>query len=166
MPFDLTVEHIAMVGMDNAEILGAPGAHPNEQAAVRAVAGARDTLAAFLDAQLVAEATRFTAGPIDALLTPGARAALTDQDRAGLGQIPQPVARTVTGPAVARAQVLMLGEQVDAVTLTYRTLLTLVLPDNEHVPATQSGSITFVPTEAGWRADALEVTSDLPGATP
>lgn len=164
--FSLTVQDIVVDGMDNAAILGAAGAPPSNEAAVRAVAGARDALAAFLDAQLVADGTRFTAGPIDGLLSTRARAAVTDQDRAGLGQTAVDAVRTVAGPASARAHVLLVGEQVDAVTLTYEALLTLVLGDDTELPARQSGAMTFVPTPEGWRADAVEVTTDLPQATP
>lgn len=160
--FALTVAEITVVGMDNAAIVGAAGATPSDEAAVGAVTGTREVLAAFLDAQLLAEATRFSAGPIEGLLSPAARAALTDADRAGLGQVTLPVARSVPGPASAQAQVLLLGDQVDAVTLTYEVAFTLVLDDDAHVPARQAGSMTFVPTDEGWRADAVEVTTDLP----
>lgn len=163
--FDLTVEHITVVGLDNAEIRGVAGAQPNDEKARQAVTGARDTLATFLDAQFVAPQSRFSGGPIDALLTPAAHAALTDEARAGLGQMALPVSHTVTGPAAARAQVLVLGDAVDAVTLTFDAALTIVLDDDTHVPVTQSGSMTFLPTEVGWRADAVEVTTDLPEGT-
>lgn len=165
VPFDLAIEHISLVGLDNAEILGIAGAPPDDQAALAAVTGAREALAAFLDAQFVAPDTRFTAAPIDGLLTPTAHAALTDEHRAGLGQVALPIARTVTGPAVASAQVLRLGNQVDAVTMTYEALLTVVLTDDTSVPVRQAGSMTFLPTPQGWRADAVEVTTDLPETT-
>lgn len=161
--FSLTVDQITVVGLDNAEIRGHQAATASDEAAVGAVAGAREALAGFLDAQLLAEATRFSSAPIEALLSPRALSAITDPDRAGLGQVALPVARTVPGPAGAQAQVLLLGDQVDAVTLTYEVLFTVVLEDDAHVPARQAGSVTLIPTPGGWRADAVEVTTDLPG---
>lgn len=165
-PFDLAVHHITIVGMGNAEILGAASPPPDEGAAQRAANGARDTLAAFLNAQFVDEGTRFTGGPVDGLLTPRAHAALTDGDRVGLGQLPLPVARTVTGPATTRAQVLLVGGEVDAVTLTYEAHLVVVLDDGQESAVKQAGTLTFVPTEHGWRADAVEVGTELPELTP
>jgi len=165
-PFELTVERITVVGMDNAAILGRRGTPAASAVAEQAVAAARDVLAAFLDAQLAAEDTRFSAGPIDHLLSPRARAALTDEDRAGLGQAALPVGRTITGPASTVAQVLVDGDRAHAVTLSYNALLTVVLEDGTSSPAKQSGAMTFVPTDEGWRADAVEVTTDLPEASP
>lgn len=161
-PFELKVERITVVGMDNAAIRGARAAPAASDVAEQAVAAARDVLRAFLDAQLVAEDTRFSAGPIDHLLSRRARAALTDEDRAGLAQLALPVARTITGPASAVAQVLVDGDGAHAVTLSYNALLTIVLEDGRSSSAKQSGAMTFVPTEEGWRADAAEVTTDLP----
>lgn len=166
VPFDLTVDDITVVGLSNAEIRGAAAPQPDEGAAVRAVAGARDALAAFLDAQFVAADTRFSAAPIDHLLSARAVGAVSEQDRAGLGQVALPVARTVTGPASAQAHVLLHGDQVDAVTLTYDALLTIILSDDTAAPGTLSGAMTFVPTDEGWRADAVEATSDLPEVSP
>lgn len=165
VPFDLTVDTITLVGMSNAEIRGAAAPPADDGAAVRAVAGARDVLAAFLDAQFVAADTRFTAGPIDRLLSARALGTISEQARAGLGQVALPVARTVTGPASAQAHVLVHGGEVDAVTLTYEALLTVVRPDDSAAPATLSGAMTFIPTPEGWRADAVEATSDLPEVT-
>lgn len=162
-PFDLRIEDIAIVGMDNAEILGAPGAPTSHAAAEHAVTAARDALRAFLNAQLVADETRFSAGPIDELLSARARTAVTAEDRAGLGQLDLAVDRTVTGPASALAQVLVHGEDVAAVTLSFNVLLTVVLEDGTDVAAKQSGAMTFVPTDEGWRADGVEVTTELPG---
>lgn len=163
-PFDLVVHDITLVGLSNAEIRGTPGPPTDHGAAERAVAGARDALAAFLDAQFVAQDTRFSAAPIDRLLSPRALGVLSEQDRAGLGQVALPVARTVTGPASTRAHVLVHGAEVDAVTLTYDAALTVVLSGDRAAPATLSGAMTFVPTPEGWRVDAVEATSDLPEA--
>lgn len=162
VPFDLTVDTITMVGMSNAAIRGTAGPPADHGAAERAVAGARDVLAAFLDAQFVAEDTRFSAAPIDRLLSARALGTISQEGRAGLGQLALPVAHTVTGPASAQAHVLVHGGEVDAVTLTYDALLTIVGPDDSAAPATLSGAMTFIPTPEGWRADAVEATSDLP----
>lgn len=164
-PFDLEVTRVTIVGMDNAAILGGSGAPTNDAVAKDVVAAARDVLAAYLDAQFVAEDTRFSAGPIDGLLSGRAREALTEEDRAGLGQAAVPVDRTITGPASAVAQVLMDGAQAHAVTLSHNALLTVVLEDGTSSPVKQSGTMTFLPFEEGWRADAVEVTTDLPEDT-
>lgn len=163
-PFDLEVVRITVVGMDNAAILGAAKAPSNNEVAEDAVAAARDVLAAFLDSQFVAEDTRFSAAPIDAMLSVRARDALTADDRAGLGQVALPVARTVSGPASTVAQVLMDGDQAHAVTLSHNVLFTVVLEDGTSSPVKQSGTMTFLPSDEGWRADAVEITTDLPEA--
>lgn len=163
-PFDLEVARITVVGMDNAAILGT-GRDPSDNAVAEdAVAAARDVLAAFLDSQFVAEDTRFSAAPIDAMLSARARDALTAEDRAGLGQVALPVDRTVTGPASTVAQVLMDGDQAHAVTLSHNALFTVVLEDGSESSVKHSGTMTFQPFDEGWRADAVEVTTDLPEA--
>jgi len=165
-PFDLTVEDIVIVGMDNAGILGVAGTPPSDAAAAAAVSAARDALGAFLNAQLVDEATRFSAAPVDQLLSARARATASENDRAGLGQVDLPVARTITGPASAVAEVLLHGEEVHAVTLSFNALLTVELAGGTASAAKQSGAMTFLPTEEGWRADAVEVTIELPEGAP
>lgn len=165
-PFDLTVERITVVGMDNAEILGVAGTPPSNKAAELAVAAARGALATFLNAQLVDEGTRFSAAPVNALLSARARAVVSPEDRAGLGEVAVPVARTITGPASTVAQVLVNGEIAHAVTLNYTALLTVELEDGSQSPVKQSGAMTFLPTDEGWRADAVEVTTELPEAGP
>lgn len=164
-PFDLEVARITVVGMDNAAILGTRSSPSNTDVAEDAVAAARDVLAAFLNSQFIAEDTRFSAAPIDTMLSARALDALTAEDRAGLGQVTLPVDRTVTGPASTVAQVLMDGDQAHAVTLSHNVLFTVVLEDGSESSVKQSGTITFVPSAEGWRADAVEVVTDLPEVT-
>lgn len=164
-PFDLTVERITVVGMDNAAILGVAGRPASNEAAELAVAAARRALATFLNAQLLDEGTRFSAAPVDGLLSARARAVVSPEDRAGLGQVAVPVTRAITGPASTVAQVLLDGETAHAVTLNYSALLTVELQDGTQSPVKQSGAMTFVPTDEGWRADAVEVRTELPEVT-
>lgn len=165
-PFDLRVERIAVVGMGNAAVRGVPGPAPSNEAAELAVEAARRSLAAFLNAQLADEHTRFSAAPIDALLSARARAAASDEHRAGLGQVALPAVRTITGPASAVAQVLVDGTRAHAVTLTYTAMLTVELAGGRQEPVKQTGSMTFLPTDEGWRADAVEVATDVPEIGP
>lgn len=158
--FDLRVERIRVTGMDNAEILGVAATPVRDEAASAAVRGARRVLLDFLNAQLLAEATRFSAGPVDALLTDRAKAVVTPEDRAGLGQLDLPVERTKRGPASATATVLVHGDAPHAVTLAYTALLTIVASDGES-PVKQHGTITFVPTDEGWRAEAVDVSLEV-----
>lgn len=165
-PFDLRVERITVVGTGNAALLGVPGPPPSNEAAELAVDAARRALLTFLNAQLADEATRFSAGPVDRLLSAGARRVVTPEHRAGLGQVDLPIARTITGPAATVAQVLVDGTTAHAVTLTYTARLTVELADGQQAPVEQSGSMTFLPTPEGWRADAVQVTTELPEAAP
>lgn len=159
-PFNLRVERIRVAGMDNAEILGTAAIPVRDEAASAAVRGAREVLATFLNAQFVDEGTRFSAGPIDALLTNRAKAILTEEDRAGLGHLNLAVEKTKRGPASATATVLVHGDAPHAVTLAYTALLTIVADDGER-PVKQHGTVTFVPTDTGWLAEAVDVSLEV-----
>lgn len=160
-PFSLRVENIRLVGMDNAGLLGRAGTPVDNDAAETAVRGARDRLRAFLNAQLVDENSRFSAEPIDRLLTGAARALISADDRAALGELDLSVERTITGPAAASATALMHGGAPHAVTLAYTALLTVVADDESSSSMKQTGTITFVPTDDGWRAEAVDVSLEM-----
>lgn len=160
-PFEVRIDDIKVSGMDNAEILGRPATPIPDEGAEAAAAGARDALGRFLTAQLVDEATRFSAAPIDALLTDRARAALTEEDRAALGQLDLAVDRTITGPAATTATVLMDGPSPHAATLGYTALATVVAEDGTRAGVRYTGTMTFVPTEDGWRAEAVDVSLEV-----
>lgn len=164
VPFELDIHRIRMVNADNAEIRGVQATPADHEAAERAVEAARSNLEAFLDAQFVDEETRFSGEPIAGLLTPRAQASLTDGDRAGLGAIDTPVARTFTGPTSAVAQVVLEGSATHLVHLWYVTKLRAEFDDGTTTPVDQRGSMTFVPTEEGWRVEAVEVDLQLPEA--
>lgn len=163
-PFNLDIHRIRLVNADNAEIRGAGATPADHEAAKRAVEAARKRLETFLNAQFVDEETRFSSKPLDPLLTPRARETLTDADRAGLGAIDTPVARTFTGSASAVAQVVLEGSKTHLVHLWYATTLRAELEDGTKTPVDQRGSVTFVPTGQGWRGQAVEVDLTLPEA--
>lgn len=163
-PFNLDIHRIRLVGADNAEIRGAGSTPADHEAAKRAVEAARKRLETFLNAQFVDEKTRFSDQPLGPLLTPRAKDSLTNADRAGLGAIDTPVARTFTGSASAVAQVVLEGSHTHLVHLWYATTLRAELQDGTMTPVDQRGSVTFLPTDEGWRGEAVEVDLTLPEA--
>lgn len=160
--FGVRVEHIQIEPMDNARILGAAGTSVDNEAVKRGVAGAREALAAFLNAQFVDEDTRFSAAPVDRLLSASARAAISAEHRAGLGDTAVSVDATKPGSATATAHVLVHGNSVHAVSLAYTALLEVTGADGGDGQAKHTGTMTFLPTAEGWRAEAADVTLELP----
>lgn len=163
-PFNLDIHRIRLVNADNAEIRGAETTPADHAAAERAVEAARKKLETFLNAQFVDEETRFSEQPLGPLLTPRAKASLTEADRTGLGAIDTPVARTFTGSASAVAQVVLEGSNTHLVHLWYATTLRAELEDGTTTPVDQRGSVTFLPTDEGWLGEAVEVDLSLPEA--
>lgn len=163
-PFNVDIHRIRLVGAGNAEIRGTDSTPTDHDAAQQAVEAARKRLEIFLNAQFVDEETRFSEQPLGPLLTPRAEESLTDADRAGLGVIATPVARTFTGSASAVAQVVLEGSNTHLVHLWYATTLRAELEDGTTTPVDQRGSLTFLPTDEGWRAEAVEVDLKLPEA--
>lgn len=163
-PFNLDVHRIRLVNADNAEIRGTEATPADHAAAEQAVEAARKKLETFLNAQFVEEETRFSDQPLGPLLTPRAEASLTAADRAGLGAVDTPVARTFTGSASAVAQVVLEGSNTHLVHLWYATTLRAELEDGTRTPVDQRGSVTFLPTDEGWRGEAVEVDLTLPEA--
>lgn len=162
VPFSLVVDHIEIRPLSNAGIVGHAVPPIDEQAVVGAVEGARAALQRYLDAQFVHEAARFTAAPLEALLTPGAAALLTEDGRAALGQLAAPPASADGGAAVAGAQVLVDAATVRWVALTYEAPMTLraTVRAEPAEPAVQRGTLVFVAADDGWRAQAADVTLD------
>lgn len=164
-PFEVVLEHIEMTSTNHAEIVGAAAPEPDHAQVELAADRARRVLQRYLDAQFLAEGTRFSASAVHDLLTPAAQAALTDADRLGLGVLALPVDRVASGPASARAEVLFDGAEVQLVTLTFDAELTVGFDGRPpRLPVRQAGSLAYVPTEAGWRVAAADVVLDAPEA--
>jgi hypothetical protein len=162
-PFEVVLEHIEMTSTSNAEIVGAGAPAPDHAQVELAVDRARRVLERYLDAQFLTEGTRFGAPAVHDLLTPAAQAALSDADRRGLGILPLPVDRVTSGPASARADVIFDGAEVQLVTLTFDAELKVGFDGRvPRLPVRQAGSLVYVPTEAGWRVAAADVTLDTP----
>jgi hypothetical protein len=166
-PFEVALTHIEMIPASNAEIVGA-AAPPADHAQVELAADrARRVLQRFLDAQFLAEGTRFTTAALHDLLTPAAQTALTPADRRGLGALHLPVNRVATGPASARAQVVFDGAEVQFVTLDFEAELKIGFGERPPIlPVHQRGQLTYVETDAGWRVAAADVRLDAPEQPP
>lgn len=161
-PFDLVVADIGIRSMDNAEILGVAETAVDEAVVREAVEAARGVLAAYLDAQFVDAATRFSATPLELLLGEEAAAGLDPDARRGLGDVRLPVGHTATGPASAVADVLVAGATVHAVTFTYQAELTVALADGATAPVVQHGRVVFAEADGQLRVQAADVILDLP----
>lgn len=161
-PFALQVDGIDLQPIGNGELLGVSAATPDEAAAFQAVEAARVTLEDYLDNQFVLPATRFGASALDQLLAPQAAALLDDEARRALGVLDLPVTATTAGPATAHAAVRLDGNAVMSVTLTYEARVSAVLGGAAGEALVQRGTVVLVPTAAGWRAIAADVTLEGP----
>lgn len=149
---------LEIASTDNAAILSRPELEIDEEVAAQAAEIARAAFESFLNAQFVDPATRFGPEPIDALLTPAARAALTDEDRTALGQLGDEVARVVPGAAEVNPLVTMHGERPRSIALAVAANMTAVAADGAESPLRLRGQLLFVPTEDGWLVHAAQVT--------
>ncbi|HWB71286.1 MAG TPA: hypothetical protein VG452_03645 [Egibacteraceae bacterium] len=161
-PFRLLIASIDAQTMGSGAILGAPADLLNPEAVRIATEASRAALEGYLNAQFVTADTRFSAAPVDGLLGPRAAALLDDTARRGLGVVDLPVLGGVTRHAIAHAVVLVEGPAAYAVTLSYEAVLEVTLGDGGSGPVVQRGSMTFVPIGGGYRAEAVDVTLELP----
>ena len=117
----------------------------------------------YLDAALVDPDTRFSQRPVNRLLTRSAEQQLDRSGRRAMGVGAPRISGGRTGKAVARAIVLYDGKRAHAVTVTYRARLNVTVAGaTTRQPLRQRGVMVFVPTKAGWRADMVDVRTQLP----
>lgn len=160
-PLRVQVTDIHILDMDNASILGTGPTRVDNQAVLEATRGAADALEAYLNAQFIDPDSRFSAAPVTGLLTGPAQAALTDADRAGLGEANVWAERTSGEPVAAQATVLAHGATVHQVRLGYEARVRVRAPGQARGRTlVQHGDIVFVPREHGWFAQAADVTLD------
>ncbi|HUH07097.1 MAG TPA: hypothetical protein VML96_04735 [Egibacteraceae bacterium] len=160
-PFELTQEDAFMYSMSNNGVFGAERPEPDVAAAEAAAEDVVSLVRDYLDAVFVSPATRFTAEPLDALMSPTVLAALTDEDREALGALDLQVERTETGEATAKPRVLIDGSTVHSVTITFDAGLTAVTADGE-TPLRQRGTLVFFPSDGGWQVIGLDVVLQTP----
>lgn len=159
-PFEVRLveaDGLALLSTDNAAIVSRDSLPADERVAGDAAEIARAAFEQYLNAQFVDPDTRFGAEPIEALLTPAARDALTDEDRAALGLLDLDVAHVETGAAEADPVVTMHGDRPRNVTLKVAANLTVVAPDDTETPLRLRGQMLFVPTTDGWLVGAVDV---------
>jgi hypothetical protein len=161
-PFDVVVTRLDADSASNAALLGVAAPGPDGDAVAAAAEGARQALQAYLTSQFADPATRLSASPVNRLLTPRAAALLAPAARPALGEIALPLVGTVTGPVDAEIDVTINGPNVLSVLVRYHAQLTVLLPDDRQAPLAQRGTMVFVPTPDGWRADVVDVTLDVP----
>jgi hypothetical protein len=176
--FAVTVTEIKLRRMTNASLVGAERAPVNEKAARLAVEAASSALGRYLNAQFVEPATRFSAGPVEALLTADAAQRLSAEARQALGATGFDPARTTPGRVEAQAAVLVDGPEGFAVALDYVARLTATRSTagassptaagsaagsrRAPVEIVQRGVVTLVPTQSGWQAISAELALDAP----
>ena len=161
-PFTVVVSHIELDDLDDAVVTGAARIPVDDAAGLAAVRRATATLERYLKGAFLDPGTRFTARPADDLLTLGALSRLTPAAKAGLAALDLDVTSSRAGPASAHARVAILGATVLHVTLDYQAQLSVMLADGRSGPVTQRGTLVFVSTPAGSRADFAEVMLQLP----
>lgn len=160
-PFELELTKTSVDSMDNGAMLGRQPVEPDEAAATDAAEQALEVLGSYLNAQFVDEATRFSGDPITALLTAEALDRLDEEGRLALGELKLSADRVETGSSTAKARVMVSGEDVRAVTVTFEADLTAISGESES-PISQHGSVIFSPTDDGWRVSFIDVALDVP----
>lgn len=161
-PFKVTLRGVGVQTMGNGWIYRQrPG--NSKRGARKPAKAAVAELERYLDAALVDPKTRFSDGPVNRLLTGRAEQQLNRRGRRALGVGAPPITGGRTGKASARAVVLYDGDRAHAVTVTYRARLNVMVPGaTKRQPLRQRGVMVFVPTKAGWRADLVDVRTQLP----
>lgn len=176
-PFQTRVTRIDILDADNAVLYGGTGPRPSEPAVLQAVDDAVRQLDSFLDAQFVSIPTRLGVQGVAVLVDPG----LLDADtRGALGVVPEVVSEfvlgTSTGASQASAHVIVSGDVVETVSLTYSATLDLTLlssvsgvdsgtdtDSGNDTPlsaitdtVTHDGVVVFMPSADGLHLQALE----------
>jgi|GEM_PF-4524532 len=165
-PFALVVAQIYLDDLDDSVVTGGPTTPVVDAAGLSAVQQAAAILELYLDRAFLDPGTRFTAAPANDLLTLSALSRLTPEAKTGLGAIDLDVTSSRAGPASANARVAILGETVLYVTLDYQAQVSVFLTDGRGGMVQQRGSLVFVPTAAGSRAEFAEVMLLLPWEAP
>lgn len=163
-PFSVTLEGVAVVSANNAEILGSAAAAPDTAAAHSAAAGAAAALGEYLNAQFVRRDTFFSIAGVEGLLAGETRAAVASEGLRALGVLDRDDVRgTVSGTAVATAQVVIDGAAVHSVALDYTATFRLALAAGEG-PVEQTGTVAFVMRDGAWQAVLADVSLAFGGA--
>lgn len=161
-PFKVSLRKVGVQTMGNGWIFRQrPG--NTKRGARRPAKAAIAELERYLDAALVDPDTRFSEQPVKRLLTGRAEKQLNRRGRRAMGVGAPTISGGRTGKAVARAVVLYDGKQAHAVTVTYRARLDVTVSGaTKRQALRQRGVMVFVPTKAGWRADMVDVRTQLP----
>jgi hypothetical protein len=160
VPIDVIVDRLDTERLDGAALRGEPQRPLDEAVVQRAAGEVRAALAAYLNAQLAASATRFGPTGLEALLTPGTVAALTAEQRRALGELDAVTEQVETSPARAELLVVLDGPDVASVAVTYVAAVTLLGPDGP-APLRQRGTLLFTTGGPPWQADVVDVRLDL-----
>ena len=161
-PFDLELRAVAVREMGNGGIFRRRPGNTRRGARKHARAAVAE-LNRYLDAALVDPSSRFTRHPVDRLLTGRAEQELSRRGRRALGVGAPPIMGGRTGKAKARAVVLYDGKHAHAVTVKYSARMKVAVAGaSKRRPLRQRGVMVFVPTSRGWRADMVDVRTDLP----
>lgn len=161
VPFEVVVDALIVESASNAALFGAPPA-PSDPAAVgHAAEAVRAAVGAWLTRAFVDPATRF--GPTGALglLTPRAAALLAPGARPAFGETGLVVDGAATGPARVRLTVVVEGAAVSTVLAEVDARLTVTTIAGD-APVAVVGTLAFVPTAEGWRADAATLALEVP----
>jgi hypothetical protein len=160
VPFDVTMDVAEVATMDNGELLGRQTTIP-EHAVDTATRQIDDVLTRYLDAEFVADETRFSDDPLDDLLSRRASNALSDDDRAGLGALGLSVQAVQGAPVTATARILTSESDVVVAAVRYDAHASIVTDDGEIVPLRQRATAIFVREGEGWRAEAMNTVLDV-----
>jgi hypothetical protein len=162
-PFAVAITGTTITPVANGVLYGVADAPPDQAAAGAAVQQATDLLGRFLDAQFVSRSTFLSDDGIGAVLDAGL---LDDATRQALGVLERDdVLGTRTGPARTTAEVLLDGTVVEAVTLTYRAELELVLEDARG-PVVQTGTLVLSPLQGVLAPMVWQPTTTFGGTLP
>lgn len=136
-----------------------PVDHANGRSAARNVA---TRVARYVESTFVADRTRGRRTGLTSLLTGDARKALTPADLRALGVGASTISDAGTARVRVRAIILAQGSRAVSVTAAYRALVPVHTARGRPADVVQEGSMVFIRTGRGWRADAVEARLAAP----
>lgn len=160
-PFTVEIRSIRAQTMGNGRIFNRPDGK-RTKAVGRTGRRAVRALERYLNAAFVDPTTRFTEDAFDGVFTPRAAETMRKRDRKALGVDLPPIVGGTTRKATARAIVLHRGGSVYAVTVKFRAAMDVLLAGADPQRLQQRGSMVFIRTANGWRADMADVQLRVP----
>ena len=155
-PFEVNLRKTLASSVEVSNIFGRKPAAGRDVTKTAGDAAAA-ALQRYLNAMFVTPKSRFSSAAARDLVTQDAWRLIGSTERRALGVGLQDYKGARTRKVNARAVVLFNKTHPHGVTVTYRARLVMLSRDAKPQPVVQQGSIAFVRTSQGWRAQLVDV---------